>query len=138
MVQEAIEDNPFFRACDIEFTMPQPSYTIDTLVYLKEKYPTYQFSLLMGEDNLRSFDKWKNYEQILKNHKIYVFPRINENNEEVDSNLENHPSFVKITDVPVMKISATHIRKQVKESKSIQYLVHPKVEKYIDEMGFYK
>lgn len=135
MVQEAIEDNEKFRASDIEFGMPQPSYTIDTLTYLKEKYPSYRFTLLMGEDNLRSFHKWKNYEQILSNHQILVYPRL-KNEQETEQEIA-HPSFVYIKDVPIMQISATHIRNQIQHHKSIQYLVHEKVEKFIDEMGFY-
>ena len=139
MVQEAIDDNTNLRASDIEFGMPQPSYTSDTLAYLKEKHPTYKFSLLMGEDNLRGFHKWKNYEQILAHHSIYVFPRIKEEKDAAgDEKTMNHSSFQLVKDVPVMKLSATHIRNQIKNNKSIQYLVHPKVEKYIDEMGFYK
>ncbi|MGB1218100.1 MAG: nicotinate (nicotinamide) nucleotide adenylyltransferase, partial [Saprospiraceae bacterium] len=95
MVKAAIGDNPHLEACDIEFGLPQPSYTIDTLTYLKEKYPTKEFSLIMGGDNLGTLHKWKNYELLLKNHEIYVYKRPNYELGE----LENHPS-IKMFDAP--------------------------------------
>lgn len=145
LVEIALEDNDKIKASDIEFKLKQPSYTIDTLVYLKEKHPKYQLSILMGEDNLRSFHKWKNYEQILKNHSIYIYPRVEtiqeKNSAEKESTatqVAENENIIFCKEVPVMKISSSFIRKNIAAGKSIKYLVTEKVEKYIDEMNFYK
>ena len=143
MVKEAIDDNPKLKASNIEFKLPKPSYTIDTLAYLKEKHPNYQFALIMGEDNLRSFHKWKNYEVILEKYPIFIYPRVYtaqelEANVKVsDNDLSEHPS-VQFVDAPLMKISSSHIRNAVKSGKDIRYLVTEPVYKYLDEMNFYK
>lgn len=146
LVKEAIDDRPGFRASDIEFSLDQPSYTVKTLAFLKEKYPNYVFSLIMGEDNLRTLHKWKNFEVILEQNPIYVYPRVLtiqeleklNQSKNIDKNgFENHPN-VTITDSPVMKISSSQIRQMIKEGKSIRYLVTPSVAKYIDEMNFYR
>ncbi len=136
LVRIAIEDEIKFKAEDIEFGMPQPSYTIDTLTYLKEKYPDKKFSLLMGEDNLKGFNKWKNYEKILENHKIYVYPRID--GESTEHDVKAHPSIIFCEDVPLMKISASYIREQIHMGKSVNFLLTEKVAKYVDEMNFYR
>lgn len=133
MVNLAIDDNPTLRSSNIEFNLPQPSYTINTLAHLKEKYPTHQFSLIIGEDNLESFPKWKNYEEILKKHKLYVYPRPNANAEL----LKNHPNIV-FTKAPVIDISSTFIRQSIKDGKSLESFVPQEVWQYIDEMHFYK
>ena len=130
MVRIAIEENSKFKASDIEFKMPQPSYTIHTLMHLIEKHPNHQFALIMGEDNLESFHKWKNYNEILKNAEIYVYPRPN-------CNVQTQIPHKKI-DAPLIEISSSLIRKNIKEKKSYQYLVPRGVFKYIDEMNFYK
>lgn len=132
----AIEDEPKFRAEDIEFKMPQPSYTIDTLAYLSEKHPTVNFSLLMGEDNLRGLNKWKNHEKILEKYKIYVYPRIDIT--PIEHNFKNHPSIIFCEDVPVMNLSASYIRTLIQNGKSTRYLLTDKVFRYVDEMNFYK
>ncbi len=144
MVLEAIEDNTSLKASNIEFDLPKPSYTIDTLAYLKEKHPTYQFAILMGEDNLRSFHKWKNYEIILAKYPIFVYPRVytvqelKKNTKNEDGNgLEAHPN-VKMVDTPLMKISSSFIRQSLKNKKDIRYLVSEPVYTYLDEMNFYK
>jgi nicotinate-nucleotide adenylyltransferase len=143
IVKEAIDDNPKFKASDVEFTLPQPSYTVETLAHLKEKHPTYQFSLLMGEDNLRSFHKWKNCEVILENNPIFIYPRaltIQElgSTKAVDQNeLINHPNMT-LTDAPVMKVSSSLIRRLIKDGKSIKYLMTETARKYVEEMNFYK
>src|ERR1700739_2531238 len=114
MVKLAVEKHSKFKASDIEFKLPQPSYTINTLTYLKEKYPKKNFSLIMGMDNLQNFHKWKNYEQILEKHTIYVYPR-------PDSNagvFEHHPS-IKITEAPIMEISSSFIRKAIHDKKDV-------------------
>ncbi len=133
MVNLAIDDTSFFKSSDIEFNLSQPSYTINTLAHLKEKYPKHTFSLIMGEDNLQSFTKWKNYEEILKNHKLYIYPRPNISKSE----LKEHPQIV-MTEAPIMEISSTFIRNAIKNSKNISFFMHPKSWQYCDEMNFYK
>lgn len=145
MVEMAVLDNDKLKASNIEFKLPQPSYTINTLTYLKEKHPKHQFSLIMGEDNLRTFHKWKNYEQILENHKIYVYPRALTEQERIEmiesASVENSFSNKKniiICDAPVMKISASFIRDAIKNKKDTRYLLTEVVYKYVQEMNFYK
>ncbi len=140
LVNVAIENNPKLSASDIEFKLEQPNYTIKTLAYLNEKFPENQFSLLMGEDNLRSFHKWKNYEEILNNHSIYVYPRLSEEktSKEEIKEVTEHKNIHFCNQVPVMKISASFIRKAIKEGKDVQYLLTEPVLKYVDEMNFYK
>jgi nicotinate-nucleotide adenylyltransferase len=135
MVQLAIEDFPKLRASDIEFKLSQPSYTIHTLAYITEKYPKHTFSLIVGEDNLSGFHKWKNYELILQNHFIYVYPRIKSNNEEED--LLKHAQ-IKMIEAPIVQISATSIRNDIRNKKNVLPLLSKKVWNYIDEMNFYK
>ena len=118
LVRAAIKDDFHFRASDVEFTLPTPSYTVDTLTVLSEKHPNHEFSLIIGADNLASFPKWKNHEQILAYFGLIVYPRPNSK----PSPLAEHPS-VKIIEAPEMDISATLIRKMVAEGKSIKYLV---------------
>ena len=131
MVNLAIGDNDKLKSSNIEFGLSQPSYTINTLAHLKEKYPKHQFSLIMGEDNLESFTKWKNYQEILKNHKLYVYPRPN------SEELKTHPNVI-ITEAPLMEISSTMIRKAIKDKKDVSFFVPQAVWQYLDEMSFYK
>ncbi len=133
LVKVAIDDNPDFKACDIEFKMPKPSYTIHTLLNLEEKYPNRKFCLIIGSDNLFSFEKWFNYEQILKNYQLYVYPRPNY----IDCPFKMHPS-VKWIDAPLIEISSSNIRDAIKNSKSVKYLLPDKVLDYIYEMHFYQ
>jgi nicotinate-nucleotide adenylyltransferase len=133
MVNEAIEDIPYLRSSDIEFQLPKPSYTIHTLTYLKEKYPQHQFSLIMGGDNLASFHKWKNYEQILAEYRLYVYPR--PGYESCD--LLQHPS-VTIIDAPLMELSSTMIRQAVKQKKDVRCFMPVKAWEYMREMHFYE
>lgn len=133
MVNLAIGDHDKLKSSNIEFGLPQPSYTINTLAHLKEKYPQHSFSLIMGEDNLESFIKWKNYDEILKHHKLYVYPRPNYNSGE----LKSHPNVV-ITEAPIMEISSTFIRKAIKGKKDVSFFVPEAVWQYLDEMSFYK
>lgn len=118
MVQAAIEDDYHFRACDVEFAMPKPSYTIDTLTLLAQKHPNHEFHLIIGSDNLTLFPKWKNHEKILEYHKLIVYPRHGGGTSE----LASHP-HVTMIDAPQMDISATLIRQLIKDGKSIRYLV---------------
>lgn len=145
MVELAIEENDHLKASNIEFKLPQPSYTVNTLTYLKEKHSKHQFSLIMGEDNLRTFHKWKNFEQIINNHKIYVYPRaLTEqerieiiNSASVDNSFANKKNII-ICDAPVMKISASFIRDAIKNKKDVRYLLTEPVYNYVQEMNFYK
>ena len=146
LVRVAIEDNPKLIASDIEFSLPKPSYTSNTLTHINERYPDCSFALIMGEDNLRTFHKWKNYEDILKNNQIYVYPRIlteqeKEGNEviaETDNGLRNHQNVIICDAVPVMNISASFIRAAIKEKKDVSYLLTQPVFKYLTEMHFYE
>lgn len=133
LVNLACEDHPKIKSSNIEFSLPQPSYTIHTLTYLKEKYPQHQFSLIMGSDNLSTLHKWKNYEEILNRYEILVYPRPEYQGSEFDT----HP-HVKLTKAPLMEISSTFIRNAIKEKKDIRFFLHPKVWEYIDEMHFYR
>ncbi|WP_131536419.1 nicotinate (nicotinamide) nucleotide adenylyltransferase [Pedobacter nototheniae] len=133
MAKLATENAENIRVSDIEFALPQPSYTIDTLTYLHEKYPEKEFVLIMGADNLVSFKKWKNYEVLLKNYQIFVYPRPGANVDEWKS----HPSIT-FTSTPLMEISSTFIRKSIKEKKNVQFFLPDKVVDFIEGKGMYK
>ena len=133
LVRLAIGDYTKIKASNIEFDLPKPSYTVDTLSYLVEKYPKDKFVLLMGGDNLATFHKWKNYEVILKNYQIYVYKRP----EYELGELAEHDS-VEIFDAPQLYISASYIRKCIAEGKSIRYLVPQEVFEYINSSSLYK
>lgn len=132
LVEVAIRDNPKMKATDIEFNLPKPNYTINTIVSLKEKFPENQFVLIIGQDNLSQFPKWKNYLEILKEVELYVYPRPGSGT----TNLDGHPK-VKFVDAPVVDISATLIRESIKNSKSVKYLLPEAVAYQIDKKGFY-
>lgn len=143
LVKEAVDDNPKLRASDIEFSLEQPSYTAKTLAVLSEQYPDMEFSLLMGEDNLRTLHKWYNYDYLLKNYRIFVYPRVftlqeMENREQETNELHLYPSVVFLKDAPVMHISSSYIRKSIAAGKDVRYLLTPPVFNYVDEMGFYR
>jgi nicotinate-nucleotide adenylyltransferase len=143
LVRIATEDNPLLKASNIEFDLPKPSYTVQTLVYLKEKHPEFKFSLIMGEDNLRGLHKWKNVQEIVQHHSIYVYPRVRTVQEEgKELSIKPHEDLKKadfhFIDGPMLTISASHIRNAIKAGKSVKYLLTPEVEKYVDEMHFYK
>lgn len=138
LVNEGIKDNDLLRASDIEFNLPKPSYTINTLIYLKEKYPDHAFSLIMGEDNIRTLHKWKNYEHILENHSIYVYPRVEGRDEDLNDFIDAHKSVIFCEDVPLMNISASYIRETIHTGGDVRYLLTEPVFKYLDEMNFYK
>lgn len=133
MVQLAVGDEfSKYKVSNIEFDMPQPSYTVDTLAHLSEKYPDKEFALIMGSDNLRTFHKWKNFEYIIKKYTRYVYPR-----PETAHLIEKHSNVVKV-DAPQMEISASFIRNAIKEGKDIRYFLPEKVWEYISEMHFYE
>jgi nicotinate-nucleotide adenylyltransferase len=132
MVSLAIHDSYKLKVSDVEFQLERPSYTIDTLTYLSDKNPQHQFVLIIGEDNLVSFSKWKNYDKILQYYELYVYPRPGAEKTE----LTNHPK-IKFVPAPLLDISATYIRNNIKEGKSIRYLVTDQVENFILRKKFY-
>jgi nicotinate-nucleotide adenylyltransferase len=132
MVKAAIADNYKLEVSDVEFHLPKPSYTIHTLAYLTEKHPEKQFKLIIGEDNLEGFVRWKNYEQILEHHGLYVYPRPNAQ----PSELKTHPN-VTVVQAPLLDISATYIRQCIQNKKSIRYLVPEPVEQLVRQKGFF-
>jgi nicotinate-nucleotide adenylyltransferase len=132
MVRAAINDNYKLEVSDIEFHLPKPSYTIHTLVHLKEKHPDKEFKIIIGEDNLTSFTKWKNYERILEDYGLYVYPRPNAQ----PSELKQHPN-VTMVEAPMLDISATFIRNCIRKGQSVRYLVPDPVEEMIRTRGFY-
>ena len=135
MVRIAVEEYPKLQASNVEFDLPQPNYTVNTLVHLEEKYPEKNFSLIMGEDNLKSLHKWKNYEVILERYSIYVYPRISEG--KVETQFENHEKIKKVA-APIIELSSTFIRQGIKDGKNIRPMLSADVWKYLDEMNFYK
>lgn len=135
MVELAIKNYPKMRASNVEFSLPQPSYTIDTLTYLKEKFPTNSFALMMGEDNLKHLHKWKNAELLIENHQIIVYPR-KFNGEQKDSEYLQHENIILI-DAPIIELSATKIRQMIKENKNVQPMLPPEVFDYLDGSSFY-
>jgi len=136
MVNVAIDDMPKMKASSIEFHLPQPSYTIHTLAALQEKYPTKEFTIIMGADNLKSFNKWKNYEVILEKYPILVYPRAGFEIDETDEIFGK--GNIQITDAPIVEISSTFIRNAIKNKKDIRYFLPPKVHEHIIEMHFYE
>ena len=135
LVYRATENYPKIHPSDIEFKLPQPNYTAFTLAHISEKHPGKEFCLIMGEDNLKSFHKWKNYETILEHHHIYVYPRIAE--ETVDPQFKEHPK-IHTVDAPIIQISSTMIRNGIRDKKNIKPMLTKEVWEYIDEMNFYK
>lgn len=133
LVNLAIGDDGRFRACDIEFKLPQPSYTIDTLTYLAEKYPMHEFYLVMGSDNLEHLTKWKNYEMIIGQYKLLVYPRPGF----CPENALQHPN-IRIVEAPLMEVSASFIRHAIADGKNLSHFIPEKVWEYLDKMNFYK
>ncbi|GIL23728.1 MAG: putative nicotinate-nucleotide adenylyltransferase [Bacteroidota bacterium] len=133
MVKAAIADHYKLEVSDVEFQLPKPSYTIHTLAYLKEKHPAKEFKVIVGGDNLENFSKWKNHEEILNQHGLYVYKRPGVTN----TPLERHAN-VHIVDAPLLDISATYIRNCIRQNKSIRYLVPEPVEQLIRQKNFYR
>jgi len=132
MVEKAIQDNHRLSLSDVEFSMPKPNYTIDTLTYLSEKHPEHQFKLIIGSDNLKQFPKWKNHSAILKNYGLLVYPRPNAE----PSELTNR-SGIDLIDAPLLDISASYIRRTIQERRSIRYMVPESVAQLIDKKGYF-
>ncbi|MEM7186948.1 MAG: nicotinate (nicotinamide) nucleotide adenylyltransferase [Bacteroidota bacterium] len=135
MVRIALEPFPKLKASTIEFDLPQPNYTVNTLAHLEEQYPEHEFCLIMGEDNLKSFHKWKNFEVILERYQLYVYPRVSEG--EVEHRFEGHPHIHRVN-APIMELSSTFIRNGIKAGKNIRPMLPESVWTYLDEMNFYR
>lgn len=134
MVRIAVGDYRKLKASKVEFALPKPSYTVDTLAYLREEHPTYTFVPIMGSDNLQHFRKWKNWEVILQEHELYVYPRPGHDG----GDLASHPRVRLITGVPLMELSASFIRAAIKDRKDVRYMLPKDVYEYLDEMNFYR
>ena len=132
LIRAAIDGEKHLRATDIEFKLPKPSYTIDTLTYIREKYPQHEFSIIMGSDSYQNLERWKNYEQLLKDTEILIYIR---------AGFEQIPLYpgarVNILEAPLLQISATHIRNMLQEGKSIRYLVPDPVKEEIERNHYY-
>lgn len=136
IIFEATAEYSKLKPSKIEFDLPQPNYTVNTLVHLEEKFPEgHHFCLIMGEDNLKGFHKWKNYEVILERYDLYVYPRISEG--KIEHQFMDHPKIHRVA-APIMEISSTFIRKQHALGKNIRPLLPANVWEYLDEMNFYK
>lgn len=132
MVEAAIADYPRFKASDFEFTLPRPSYTVTTLQKLSETYPDREFVLIIGADNWAAFDKWKSPEEILRNHRILVYPRPG-----YEINPHELPAQVKAVNTPLLEISSTFIRESIASGKDIRYFLHPEVYRFIKQHQLY-
>ena len=133
LVQLAVEGEKKMRAVDIEFKLPKPSFTINTLTYLQEKYPDYSFAVIMGSDSFQNISRWKNYQQILKNYPIYVYTRPGS----IELPKFSGSAIIEVR-APLLEISATQIRNNIKQAKSIRYLVPENVREEIERNGYYK
>lgn len=135
LVYRAVEDYDYLKPCDVEFKMPQPNYTALSLAELSDQYPEIDFSIIMGEDNLKTFHKWKNWEYIIEHYHIYICPRIAKG--EIPDQFVKHPKII-WTNTPIVEISSTLIRSSIKAQKVVEPLLPTKVWQYIDEMNFYR
>ena len=131
LVNLAIQDNPKFRGSNVEFHLPKPSYTIDTLTYLTEKFPLERFSVVMGADSFHNIHRWKNFEQLVARYSFVIY------NREGFEIKETHGADITLLDAPLLQISSTYIRRQIKEKKSIKYLLPENVESYIETNKYY-
>lgn len=134
MVHRAIEGDDRLRASDIEFRLPKPSYTVDTLAYLKDRHPNHHFVIMMGSDNLENFHKWKNYASIVENFGVIVYPRPGFDRAKV----QTHKNIKVAEGAPLMEVSSSFVRKAIHEGKDIRYFLPQKTGEYLDEMNFYK
>ena len=134
LVNRAVEGDDRLRASNIEFSLPKPSYTVDTLAYLKDQHPNYHFQILMGSDNLENFHKWKNYESIVENYGVIVYPRPNFDK----SKVQFHENITVADEAPLMEISSSFIRFAIREKKDVRHFLPQKAWEYLDEMNFYK
>lgn len=133
MVELALQGDFKIKPTDIEFNLPKPSFTIDTLTYLSERNPKHDFTLIVGSDNLQSFRKWKNYEEILNHYQLYVYPRPGYGLSEY----KDHKS-IQLIKAPLMEISSSFIRNSIKNNKDVRYFLPAEVHKYIEKMNLYR
>lgn len=136
MVQLAVKNYPKMRVSNVEFSLPKPSYTIDTLTYLKEKYPDHSFALIMGEDNLKGLRKWKNFDKLIENYQIIVYPRLFEGDKQEKEFLKH--DNISMVNAPIIELSATEIRNMIKNGKNVRPMLPPEVFEYLDGSNFYK
>lgn len=134
MVNKALEDYPNLKATNIEFNLPKPNYTTHTLAVLREKYPNYEFCLIMGEDNLSYLHKWKNSDFLTEEYKIYVYPRIHKDVKPPKVSMDN---VYRVENAPIIEISATHIRNALKEKKNVRPLLPETIFNEIERSGLY-
>ncbi|MGX5818156.1 nicotinate (nicotinamide) nucleotide adenylyltransferase [Chitinophaga lutea] len=132
LAEMAVEGEPRLRVSNIEFSLPRPSFTIDTLTYLSEKFPTQQFVVVMGSDSFQNITRWKNYEQLLAHYEIYIYRRPGHDI------TETHGARVKVVDAPMLDISSSDIRKWIQEGKSVRYMVPDAAWRYMMENNYYK
>jgi nicotinate-nucleotide adenylyltransferase len=136
MANLALENTPKIKVSNIEFGLPKPSYTIDTMSHLEAKYPHKKFTLIMGADNILTIHKWKNYELLLKKYPILIYPRLGS---DIDESIKKLPeNKIRTTNAPIVEISSTFIRNAIKEKKNIEFFLPATVYKYIEEMNLYK
>lgn len=133
LVNRAIEGYDKLKVSDVEFGLPRPSYTINTLVYITEKYPNKDFVLIMGSDNLNSFYMWKNHEFILQNYELYVYPRMTSTKRSLDSHKK-----INLVGAPIIQISSSFIRSAIKDKKDVRAMLPENVWEYIDDMNFFR
>ncbi len=133
LLKKAVNEDPRFRISDVEFHMPRPSYTIDTLITLGKKYPDHRFTLLMGSDNLESLPRWKQYEEIVENYEILVYPRPG-----YDQTTGMNHRNISWVDAPQLTISSTFIREAIRAGRNLRHFVPPQVWDHIEKMGFYR
>ncbi len=135
MVYKAVEDFDYLKVSDIEFKLSKPSFTVDTLIHLKEKYENHEFTLIMGQDSLTHLHKWKNYEVLLENYELMVYPRITGDN--MPKEYVNHPK-IQLINAPIIELSSSAIRKDILNNKSVRAYMPQKSWEYLDIMNFYK
>ena len=132
LVRLGIGDNPLIEASNVEFSLPKPSYTIDTLAFLREKYPQHTFALIMGGDNLATLHLWKNHELLLEQNDIYVYDRPSGDLGPFAAHLRVH-----LCEAPMLDISSTYIRECIRTGKSVRYLVPEAVFEYLENNNIY-
>lgn len=132
MIKSAIDGENKLRASSVEFKLPRPSYTVNTLAYLKEKHPGHEFSLILGSDGFQNLDKWKNYEVLVKNYPIYIYKRPGFDIK------QNRGANITVLSAPLLEISSTRIREMIKEKKSIRFLVPDTVMEEIESNHYYR
>ena len=132
LIKSAIDGENNLRASSVEFNLTKPSYTVDSLAYLKEKFPEHEFSILMGSDGFQNLNKWKNYEVIVKNHQIYIYKRPG------FEITDTYGAVIQVLEAPLLEISSTHIRELIKKRKSIRFLVPDVVKEEIEIAGYYR